>query len=189
MQLLKLFDEDAEIIHDYEWLEKHLGNLVPMEVVITLDDAQMRTGDEGDIAEANGQRYRMTMLERVQMVQQIEERSSRCHKSAARCVFRRYPGRSLERVWLGDYAMNHQLEKAQDRLMAGDYLREEIGEDGKPTGRELWRISAGVRALDDGRGNDMDYGEFVEELRAKVDPIILAYRQRDEVLRQLSHGG
>ena len=36
MQLLKLLDEDARLIHDYAWLEEHLGNLVPMEVVLTI---------------------------------------------------------------------------------------------------------------------------------------------------------
>ncbi|MBI1904148.1 MAG: MMPL family transporter [Planctomycetia bacterium] len=34
VKLIKLFDEDTEIIHHYQWLESRLGNLVPMEVVV-----------------------------------------------------------------------------------------------------------------------------------------------------------
>ena len=37
IKLTKLFSSDAEIIHDYEWLEEKLGPLVPMEVVIKVD--------------------------------------------------------------------------------------------------------------------------------------------------------
>ncbi|HIQ21703.1 MAG TPA: hypothetical protein EYH34_10790 [Planctomycetes bacterium] len=40
-------------------------------------------------------------------------------------------------------------------------------------GDELWRISARVRAL-----SDLDYGLFVDVLKAKVEPLLEAYRQR-----------
>ena len=44
-------------------------------------------------------------------------------------------------------------------------------EDGNkvPTGNELWRISARVGAL-----KDVDYGEFVKEIKAKVEPVLAA---------------
>lgn len=34
IDLLKMFDSSARILKDYQWLEQHLGRLVPMEVVI-----------------------------------------------------------------------------------------------------------------------------------------------------------
>jgi predicted RND superfamily exporter protein len=190
VQLMKLFDDNAEIRHDYAWLEAHLGNLVPMEIIIPLDPAQMRTGDNGELAEANGKRYRQTMLERVRMVKRIRDRVEALPQiGRALSVASFVPDDYWEVYGGGDYAANKQLEKSRDRFLDGDYLQEELDEDGKPTGREIWRVSARVRALDDGRGQEMDYGEFVHELRAIVDPILLAYRQRDEILRQLDEQG
>ena len=50
--------------------------------------------------------------------------------------------------------------------------------------RELWRVSARVGAL-----ADIDYGEFVHELRSAVEPVLDAYRTRDEVMQQLAEQG
>lgn len=38
IKLMKLFSPEAEIISHYQWLEDHLGPLVPMEVLITVDN-------------------------------------------------------------------------------------------------------------------------------------------------------
>jgi len=38
VKLIKLFSDDAPILYHYAWLEKHLGPLVPMEVVIRIDN-------------------------------------------------------------------------------------------------------------------------------------------------------
>ncbi len=37
VQLLKLFDKDAKVLQDYRWMEENLGTLVPMEIVINVD--------------------------------------------------------------------------------------------------------------------------------------------------------
>ena len=37
VQLLKLFDGQAKIIRDYEWMEKNFGKLTPMEMVVKVD--------------------------------------------------------------------------------------------------------------------------------------------------------
>ena len=39
-------------------------------------------------------------------------------------------------------------------------------------GEELWRISARVQAL-----GDLDYGQFVNDIRARVEPVLAAYRE------------
>ena len=57
----------------------------------------------------------------------------------------------------------------------GDLAVEEAGPN---KGTELWRISLRLGAL-----NDVDYGEFVSSLRAAVEPVVAAYRCRQEVLR------
>ena len=187
VQLLKLFDKNADIIHDYAWIEKHLGNLVPMEVVLAIDGEHQRTETSKEIAEANGESYKMTMLERVEFVQRVAKRiESLPQIGKALSVATFVPAASRRAYTGGEHALNIALNEARERLFEDDYLRLEVDEKGSPTGRELWRISARVRALDDGRGNEMDYGVFVKEIREVVDPVILAYRQRDAILKQLS---
>ncbi len=49
VQLLKLFDRDAKILKDYEWLEEHLGELVPAEIVICVDKDVQREAYAAEI--------------------------------------------------------------------------------------------------------------------------------------------
>ncbi|MEX0585680.1 MAG: MMPL family transporter, partial [Pirellulales bacterium] len=56
----------------------------------------------------------------------------------------------------------------RQEFIDGDYLDHSEGE-------ELWRISARVQAL-----NDMDYGAFDDEIRAKVEPALAAVNARLE---------
>ena len=57
IKLTKLFSAGAEIIKNYEWLEKNLGPLVPMEVVLRVDNA----------------RSSLTMLERDELVGRVQK--------------------------------------------------------------------------------------------------------------------
>ncbi len=57
VQLLKLFDSDAKILHDYRWMEENLGELVPAELVVSVDlDSQLepfiRRAKEEQVAKA-----------------------------------------------------------------------------------------------------------------------------------------
>jgi predicted RND superfamily exporter protein len=56
VKLMKLFSSDAEIIHDYGWLEDNLGPLVPMEVVLKFDN----------------EKCDLTMLERMRLAHLVE---------------------------------------------------------------------------------------------------------------------
>ena len=47
-------------------------------------------------------------------------------------------------------------------------------------GDELWRISVRLAAL-----NDVDYGEFINDLKTVVEPIMLAYEYRTKILETL----
>ena len=47
-------------------------------------------------------------------------------------------------------------------------------------GREMWRISIRLAAL-----NDVDYGKFINDLKRVVEPILSAYRFRTQILQQL----
>ncbi len=57
VKLMKLFSADAPILTHYAWLEEHLGPLVPMEVVIRVDN----------------QRCPLDFIERMRLVDQVEQ--------------------------------------------------------------------------------------------------------------------
>jgi predicted RND superfamily exporter protein len=196
VQLLKLFDEDADIIDDYRWLETNLGNLVPMEIVLQFPPESVRGGD--DDAEEGGVGYRMNLLERMELVQRVEQRVEELeHVGRALSVATFAPEFRSSGTRLVDtgqrFAINRQLEKHyEEQLLSSDYLSEELreaslAEDGpwpSQGSRQLWRISARVAAL-----ADVDYGRFVGEIRGRVEPVLLAYRQRDAILSALRADG
>ena len=91
--------------------------------------------------------------------------------------------------------MNRKLEEHRGEYLVSDYLRidrgmpkksaatagESTSQDEDPNlGSELWRISLRVGAL-----QDVDYGAFVGELKRVVEPVLSAYRFRNQVLSEL----
>ncbi|MEM9657170.1 MAG: MMPL family transporter, partial [Planctomycetota bacterium] len=193
VQLLKLLDEDADLIHDYAWLETNLGNLVPMEVILTIPPERLRLADE--LAEQDGRHYRLTMLERLELMREIQERVEQLPEiSRAMSVATFTPeatnsGFSSTADRSVDYATNENLERNRELLLDGDYLRmERVAGESQQTGRELWRLSARVAALSEDEAG-VDYGQFVSELQAAIEPVLLAHRQRDLVIQQLQEDG
>lgn len=154
IKLTKLFSPSAQIIHDYQWLEDNLGPLVPMEVVIKIDNPTM------------------TMLEKMELIERVQKEMQQIKHmgntmSAAtfapalpkgrRGIISRRTNRSVT---------NKRLEAHADEYFASDFL----DHDGET---ELWRVSARVGAL-----NDVDYGMFKDDIRARVEPVIVAERAR-----------
>ena len=157
IKLTKLFSSDAEIIKNYEWLEKNLGPLVPMEVVLRIDNSQCD----------------LTMLERMELVGRIQ--SSLCEiKEVGNTLSAVTFAPSLEIKRMGPLVSkasarsiwNRRLEAHRDEYIEGGFLAQEDN-------TELWRISTRVEAL-----NDVDYGMFLGDLRAKVEPVLAAERTR-----------
>ncbi len=156
IKLTKLFSPSAQIIHDYQWLEDNLGPLVPMEVIVKIDT------DNG-----------MTMLERMELVERIQKQMQSIEHigstMSAVTFAPELPKKRLNRIMnlaMTKNAMNRRLEAHKDEYLNSDFVSTEDG-------TELWRISARVGAL-----NDVDYGEFKEDIRRRVEPVILAERQR-----------
>jgi len=189
VSLLKLLDEDTDLIHDYAWLEKNLGNLVPMEIVLTVPTERCRSADE--IADADGQQYRDTMLQRLNMVRDIQKRVEALSEVSRNMSIATYTPKSTDTGIhhanrSTDYAKNKSLEESRTQLLETGYLRIEkfTDEAGQPSERELWRLSARVAALgEDSEG--VDYGDFVKELKKAVDPVLVAYQQRDMIVQAL----
>ena len=193
VSLLKLLDEDTDLIHDYAWLESNLGNLVPMEVVLTVPDERRRAPDEN--AEADGKQYRMTMLEMLNMIRQMQTRVEELPEVSRNISIATYAPESTNTGVTsanrsGDWAKNEVLEENRQELLSSGYLTVEKMPltEAQAEGRELWRLSARVAALgEDSEG--VDYGDFVQELKKAIDPVLVAYQQRDMIVTALHKAG
>lgn len=192
VKLIKLFDSDSKIIQDYTWLEKKVGKLVPMELILQVSP-EMRVPSSAEVvalqaedADSNevqhAAAFRLSLLERLELVSMIE--------NSIRSVFGE---RGLDVVGNSMSAATfvaeipkptsptprrvaeRRLERNYEQLLSEDYLKIDRGDQS-----ELWRISLRLAAL-----NDVDYGEFVDELKKAVEPILTACRVRGAVLHKI----
>ncbi len=183
IQLLELFDSNAKIIQDYHWLEGNLGKLVPMEVVVRVDESKLRAPiDELANAETNSeQKYQYSFLERIEMTAQIhravedvfgEDGQNKVGRGMSAATFTPPILKPNDRQRI---SLNKVLEDNRERLLEEDYLAYDTDDTS-----ELWRISIRLGAL-----QDIDYGVFVSDLRNVVQPVVSAYEYRDQILRRL----
>ena len=174
VQLMRLFSPQARIRTDYHWLESKLGPLVPMEILVRIDEKACP----------------LTFLERMELVGSIQEEIGQLDEvgsSLSTVTF----GRSLDVGGGGDgmsgaaarafglgartrrSVLNRRLMAHRDEFLAGDYLREAKAVDGgEPIDQELWRISARVSAT-----KEVDYALFKQDLQKKIDPILAQLRE------------
>ncbi|MEE2685444.1 MAG: MMPL family transporter [Planctomycetota bacterium] len=190
VQLLKLFDGNAKIVKDYEWLEEHRGKLVPMEVVVHVDrDFQLPLRDQlpdlaaMPVAERNRMKYQYSFLERLELIDRIQSAVETVfgedgqqvigHGMSATSFAPPFPppGARTQRS-----STNALMERNRNRLMDEDYL----AIDSESDQMEIWRISLRLGAL-----NDVNYGQFVDQLREVVDPIVDAYGFRNWLLEKI----
>ena len=232
VQLLKLFDKDAKILHDYRWLEENLGELVPADIAPYFDRDQQKEPfqqaelerlqaielakhPEGTTVEeamegvdivfspehrmANDLKY--SLLERVELSRRIRQKLEYYFGPDGMGIVG--SGMSMD-VFTPLYRIDSQ-EKSTARkqfssalyskyaqMLEQDYVsvvgysnldREEKLidlADPKRAGREMWRISIRLAAL-----NNVDYGQFVNDLKAVVEPVMSAYRYRTKILKSL----
>jgi predicted RND superfamily exporter protein len=166
VQLMRLFSPKARIRQDYHWLEKNLGPLVPMEILVRIDQ----------------QTCPLNFLERMELVDRIQKSIGglgEVGSSLSTVTF----GRSLEvgdsGAGIGGAAaralgfgartkrsvLNRRLVAHRQDFLDGDYLRDATHPDGRE--EELWRISARVSAT-----KEVDYALFKRDLKSQIDPIL-----------------
>lgn len=199
-KLMKLFSPNAEIIHHYAWLEEHLGPLVPMEIVIVVDNQEC----DGD---------KLTFVERMRLAEKVEaaiEGMATREKNPVREVGHAMSAASfapnIERrktgIWVADIgaesALNAGLRDSRDEFSDLGYLAldtERLDTD-DPTLEQLAlpkRIAqvlaaGGIKTLDEiGRCHDLTSIEgFQTEDVALVDQAILDWKAiSDPTLEQL----
>lgn len=191
VQLLKMFDARAQIIRDYRWLEEHFGRLVPMELIVRFP-AETQRPHEATASltdrERRASREQLSLLERAQAVARIQDVLQAEFGYAGQNIV----GQSMSAItFLRDMpdpsrgfdahrvAYDRLLQQARSQLLDTDYLRVEPV-DSLAAGKELWRISLRLGAL-----NDVDYGQFVTTLRKVVEPVVAAYRCRRQIIQQI----
>ena len=227
VQLLKLFDSDAKILHDYRWIEENLGELVPAEIAAQIElDAQREPAQqaymdkfynsikdkypEGTTREEleaqelvdYDEEYlmqddlRYSMLERVELSRRIRQKLERYFGPDGMDIVG--SGTSMD-VFTPLYQFedqtpsnkrtlfNAELWRSRKEMLEQDYYaisgvpKDRTKEvDPNVNGAEIWRVSIRLAAL-----NNVDYGQFVNDLKAVVEPIMTGYTARTEILKTL----
>jgi uncharacterized protein len=187
IQLLKLFDQDAKIIRDYRWLEANVGKLVPMELIVSVDQRyqyptlEQRQSGQAPAVEPGEEKYQYSFLERVELVSHVQQAVEDVFGEQGQDIVGRalsaatFTPPILDPLDRQRYTVNSLLEKNRDRLLQESYLAVDNDQS------ELWRISVRLGAL-----NDVDYGQFVSQLKRVVEPVLKAYQFRDVILQAIA---
>ncbi|MFW6171436.1 MAG: efflux RND transporter permease subunit [Planctomycetota bacterium] len=142
------FGSESRIIRDYRWLEKHLGALVPLELVIHFD-----RGTERDILK------QLNCLRELQReVRTLPEVGAAL--SGADFAPSLPEGKSVRRI-TQQVIIRRQASEIKQQLREGGFFSEGENQD------RLWRISVRASAL-----SDLDYGRFMGTLREALRPLV-----------------
>ena len=178
-RLPALASGNSDLMQDYAWFEEHVGNAVPMEVVLTVPTERCREPNEP--AEADGQQYRLTLEERMRLMRDLEAGMAKAPQISA--VLSAGTATPAAETLAGSGPA------VREAFQRHGYVRVERhkGSD-QPTGRELWRLSARV-AASTAAHDAVDYADVVYGVRNAVTPVLLAYEQRDWLVRRLHAAG
>jgi hypothetical protein len=179
----------STIARDSAWFERHIGNLDPLDIVLTMPVERLRGPAEH--AEQDGQQYRLTRGEQLELVSEVSRRLEACPSLSSALSAATFasstdtPG--LKAANLDRADANSQV--VRDRLLSGDYVRLEHNAGGERlTGRELWRLS--VRAARQSKnGESIDFGQVLADAQLAIDPVLWSYEQRDRIVQMLHEHG
>jgi len=145
-----LFTSESAVVRDYRWLEKHIGPLAPIEVVVRFaSSSPLRPAERLDIVREVG--------DAVASLPGVSGLTS------AALFLPELPEASGLRGALQKAAVARKLESNLTQLADMSLIREVDDE-------QLWRVTARASAL-----AGLDYGEFLRRVRAAVDPIVAAH--------------
>lgn len=148
VDVLSLFSPEHRIVRDYEWLERHVGPLVPVEIVLTLEE------DCG-----------LTFVQRLELIRDLQNVVDAQPEfggtmSAVTFVPTLPSGTGLQTA-MRTALMNRKLAAGKASLIATRYLHEDESQ-------QVWRIAARASAL-----THLDYqmalGRLQEALEARLD--------------------
>lgn len=152
----------------------------------TLSEEEKKELEEQQaIADTLRENLKYSILERVELSQRIRKQLERVFGPESLDIVGRGMSmdvflpmqnitQDLQTPALLDSRRNYSntLASKRDQMIEQDYLAIDPKDDS-----ELWRISIRLAAL-----NDVDYGEFIDDIKTVVEPIMLAYEKRTELL-------
>ena len=137
--------------------------------------------------------YRLNMLERLELSQRVRQVLEDAFGPAGKDVVG--AGMStdvLVPMFLVKSQLDGRLSKRRTINKAFESHRDSMLRDSESLrvnedGVEMWRISIRLAALSkvevDGKLKDLDYGQFVSELKTVVEPILKAYEARNKLVK------
>ena len=144
-----LFSAESPVIRDYAWIERQIGPLVPIEVMVRFGDVEgVRAAERLDLVRAIAQR-----LERLPGVSGVVTAAT----------------------FLPDFADTDGVRSTMRKAIAARRLAQSLAavDDMKYVraveGGQVWRVTARVPAL-----RDIDYGAFLELVKNEVEPPVAA---------------
>lgn len=150
------------------------------------EEEKKELAEQQAIADALNENLKYSMLERVELSQRIREQLERVFGPESLDIVGRGMSmdvflpmqnitQDLQTPGLLDSRRNYSntLATKRDQMIAQDYLAIDPEDES-----ELWRISIRLAAL-----NDVDYGEFIDDIKSVVEPMMLAYEKRTELIK------
>ena len=153
IKVLNLLVPDSITVRDYRWMEKNIGPMVPIEIVL-----QFPADSPLDV------------LERVELVRNIQREIGTIEDldgtmSAATFV-PSIPASGGVRQTARRGVIRKQLKNRKKEFVDAHFLH--IDDD-----KESWRISVRAPAL-----GDLDYGLFLQRIRQQVEPALAANEEK-----------
>ncbi|MFM8415496.1 MAG: efflux RND transporter permease subunit, partial [Planctomycetota bacterium] len=145
-----LFNPGSRVVRDYAWLEREIGPLVPVEVLVRFDaTSEIRPAERLDMVREVG-----AALETLPPVAGI---------MSADLFVPDLPEASGTRTVARKVLIARRLEDRLSKLSAMRLVRE-------VEGAQVWRVTARTSAL-----AGLDYAAFLGEVRAVVEPVITTH--------------
>ena len=149
IKIRDLFPPRAAVLADYAWLEERLGPMVPVEVIVHFPAASQ-----------------VDFLQRIEVIQSLATSVGDVEQvegvMSAASFAPQIPRGGSTRQIIRRTILSKKLAKEKTRFKDARYLYED-------SQQQSWRIAARVPAL-----SDLDYEQFLNELRAKVTPAVAA---------------
>ena len=213
VQLLELFDKNAKIIRDYTWLEDRIGKLVPMEVVVRFREDKVMPLSISELTEEEEKQipYQYQMVDRMDVVNMIQKVvvDELGPKGTQKVGLGMSPATFVPEVpepgGGGIVSLraliNDNLNLSRERILKEPYMAIDDqglrlpGKDDEAAyleawkDSELWRISIRIAALSDVDGDgepDIDYGDFVNDLKTVVEPVLTACNLSEKTLLSIA---
>jgi len=168
-----LFRADSDVIRDYAWIERTVGPLVPIEIIVRFAaGCDMRPGERLDLVQAIESR-----LAGVGGVSGVVSAASFLPEPSGPGLLlaatrKAVAARQLERSFTGDDAMKYVRNVAAAEVASAADAAKSTPDFAAPApaaSDQLWRVTARVPAL-----RDIDYGDLLDLVRAEIGPLVQA---------------